>query len=152
MEYGSGRAWLTKVPAITSLLFFAVILILVIREQTLANRFGVAAKGDGPLGGQRAGYAWAGAAAAAIAIAGVGLSSLNGSSGETTTATVSSGGQSTQAPAQTVHPTTKLGNLTEFATITAAVLTSLRAGNPAQADRAATLKALTTTLDQFDGL
>jgi uncharacterized membrane-anchored protein len=43
----------------TSLLFFAVILVLVAREQMLANRHGVAAKGYGPLGGRPRDYAWA---------------------------------------------------------------------------------------------
>ncbi|AEV84276.1 hypothetical protein ACWT_3253 [Actinoplanes sp. SE50] len=111
----------------TSLLFFGVILILVIREQLLANRHGVAEKGDGPLGGRRADYAWAGAAAVAIAVAGVGLSSLHTGSTDTTatTTTTDVGGTATGGgrPAQVkvIHPTTKLGNLTRFATITAAV-------------------------------
>lgn len=173
----------------TSLLFFGVILILVIREQLLANRFGVAAKGDGPLGGRRGDYGWAGGAAVLIALAGLGLSSMH--SGNATVST-----QVASAP----HPTTKLGDLTKFATITTAVqakvdgndlaggktkvkdlevawddaeaglkprdpakwgrldgeidavLTSLRAGSPTQADCTASLKALTATLNQFDGV
>ncbi len=186
--------------SLTSLIFFAVILILVIREQLLANRHGVALKGDGPLGGRRADYAWAGAAAVAIALAGAGLSSLHSASSSDTTTTAGVSATDPSTPVKTVHPTTKLGNLTKFATITAAVqakvdrndlaggktkvkdlevawddaeaglkprdpakwsqldgeidavLTSLRAGNPTQADCAANLKALTATLNQFDGI
>src|SRR3954468_11840173 len=43
----------------TSILFFAVITILVAREQVLANRYGVGAKGEGPIGGRRRDYGWA---------------------------------------------------------------------------------------------
>ncbi|MGX6607592.1 COG4705 family protein [Micromonosporaceae bacterium Da 78-11] len=193
----------------TSLLFFAVILILVAREQVLANRYGVAAKGDGPLGGRRADFAWAAAGAVLIAAVGLGLSSTH--AGTTSTDTVAAGPAATTgasgapgAPAAPVakqpKPTTRLGNLSAFATITAdlqamvakndlaggkkrakdlevswddaeaglkprdsgkwhqlddqidGVLTSLRAGNPTQADCAANLSTLKTTLDQFDGV
>ncbi|BCJ47623.1 hypothetical protein GCM10010168_19810 [Actinoplanes ianthinogenes] len=108
--------------SVTSLLFFGVILILVVREQLLVNRHGVAVKGQGPLGGHRGDYAWAGGAAVAIAIAGLGLSSTHGTSTTTDTTAATTGDDTTGTPsAQTLHPTTKLGNLTRFATITAAV-------------------------------
>ncbi|GIF23482.1 putative membrane-anchored protein [Actinoplanes tereljensis] len=178
----------------TSLLFFGVILILVAREQILANRHGVAVKGDGPLGGRRADYSWAAAGALAIALAGVGLSTLHSTPAGTA---VTAADRTTVKQA---HPATQLGDLTKFATITAdlqskvaandlaggktrvkdlevswddaeaglkprdsakwhvldgeidAVLTSLRAANPSQADCAGSLTALTTTLNQYDGV
>ncbi|GLW34214.1 COG4705 family protein [Actinoplanes regularis] len=197
--------------SVTSMLFFGVITILVVREQLLANRHGVAVKGEGPLGGSPGDYAWAGAAAAAIAIVGAGLSTLhNGTSNATaaqpadrSTVTVTQTDPSSGAKApvtKVVHPTTRLGNLTSFAAIVAdvqakvakndlaggksrvkdlevawddaeaglkprdsgkwhhlddqidEVLTALRAGHPAQADCAAKLATLDSTLNQFDGL
>jgi uncharacterized membrane-anchored protein len=42
----------------TSLLFFAVIIVLVAREQALVNRHGAAAKGGGALDGRGRDYAW----------------------------------------------------------------------------------------------
>ncbi|MFB9238396.1 hypothetical protein ACFFWC_23165 [Plantactinospora siamensis] len=112
----------------TSLLFFAVILVLVGREQVLANRHGVAAKGEGPLGGRRPDYAWAAAGVAAIAIIGLGLSSLGSNQSDGSTDTVADqganaagrpgAGNGAAAPAgKQPHPTTRLGNLGRFATI-----------------------------------
>jgi uncharacterized membrane-anchored protein len=109
----------------TSLLFFAVIIVLVAREQVLANRYGVAAKGYGPLGGRRRDYAWAAAGIAAIALVGLGLSSGRSTPAAEDTAIV--GGQSTvtavqpSAGARRPHPTTRLGNLSAFTTIAADV-------------------------------
>ena len=196
----------------TSLLFFAVILILVVREKTLAIRHGVAGKGDGPLGGRRPDYAWAVAGVAVVAVVGLGLSSLGSSQSDVTALTVADpGGAGTAlqpgtgngpaAPAaKQPHPITRLGNLTRFAAITrdvhnlvasndlaggkarvkdlevswddaeaglkprdpgkwhqlddeiGAVLTSLRASNPSQADCTAKLKTLMGTLNHLDGI
>ncbi|BCY11541.1 hypothetical protein [Actinoplanes sp. L3-i22] len=114
----------------TSLLFFAVILVLVTREQVLAARHGVALKGDGPLGGRRGDYAWAGAGIAAVVVLGFGFSSLQ-STPASDTATVadqaapvtgaSSGAAAVAPVTRQVHPATALGNLTKFATIGADV-------------------------------
>jgi len=190
----------------TSLLFFALILVLVAREQVLANRYGVAAKGDGPLGGRSRDYAWAGAGVLAVAVVGGILSSTH-----TTTTPVADSAPAVVTPApggsaapavqrQQPHPTTRLGNLSAFATIVTdvqakvakndlaggktrvkdlevawddaeaglkprdsakwhqlddeidAVLTALRAGSPNQADCNASLSALTSTLNKFDGV
>ncbi|MEU4244839.1 hypothetical protein [Actinoplanes sp. NPDC026619] len=102
----------------TSLLFFGVILILVAREQFLANRHGVSRKGDGPLGGRRGDYTWAAAGAAVIAITG----GLLGATQQNTTSTqaVEQIAITTSEPAATrqIHPTTRLGNLTRFSVIT----------------------------------
>src|SRR3954465_8225053 len=60
----------------TSILFFAVIIVLVTREQLLANRHGVAAKGAGPIGGRRSDLVWAAPGITALAVVGVVLSAL----------------------------------------------------------------------------
>jgi uncharacterized membrane-anchored protein len=195
----------------TSLLFFAVILVLVGREQMLAIRHGVAGKGDGPLGGRRPDYAWAVGGVAAVAVVGLGLSSLGSSQSEVAALTIADPGTGTAlqpgtgngpaAPAaKQPRPITRLGNLTQFAAIIGdvqnrvankdlaggrarvkdlevswddaeaglkprdpgkwhqlddeidAVLTSLRAGNPSQADCTAKLKTLMDTVNHLDGI
>ena len=110
--------------SLTSLLFFAVIIILVAREQALANRHGVAVKGAGPAGGRGRDYAWAGGGIAAVAVAGFALSGLNaGSSADdqstaTTVQAVPGNGAASGPAVRRPHPTTALGNLSSFATIT----------------------------------
>ena len=69
--------------SLTSLLFFAVIIILVAREQVLAIRHGVAVKGNGPIGGRRRDYAWAGGGIAAVAVVGWALSGMQADPGAT---------------------------------------------------------------------
>jgi uncharacterized membrane-anchored protein len=112
----------------TSLLFFAVILVLVAREQVLANRHGVAAKGDGPVGGRRRGYAWAAAGVVTVAAVGLVLSSLHSTPSAANSSDVAGPGvggtiqpgasAGTAAPvAQQPHPTTRLGDLSRFAAI-----------------------------------
>jgi uncharacterized membrane-anchored protein len=192
--------------SLTSLLFFTVIVTLVIREQALANRHGVTVKGAGPAGGHRRDYAWAAGGIAAVAIAGWALSGLQAGTSTTdqnnsTTVQAAAGTAAATGPAaRRPHPTTALGNLSSFATITAdvkakvdqnhladaktrvkdlevawddaeaglkprdsakwhqlddetdAVLTALRASHPTQSDCTASLTALITTLDKFDGV
>ncbi|MEV4137173.1 hypothetical protein AB0J72_33995 [Dactylosporangium sp. NPDC049742] len=107
--------------SVTSLLFLVAILVLVVREQILVGRHGVAEKNAGPSGGRGQDYAWAGVCALAVVVAGFGLSLVQGSSPGTdpqadaalTTAT----GTGPSAAAQLVHPTTRLGNLSKFAVI-----------------------------------
>jgi uncharacterized membrane-anchored protein len=111
--------------SVTSLLFFATILVLVAREQMLVNRHGVAVKGAGPIGGRRGDVAWAAAGIVAVAVVGVVLSvlrpapatedALTGVDQGAATA-VRPGGGATKAT-RTVHPTTRLGNLSAFAAI-----------------------------------
>lgn len=104
--------------SLTSVLFFAVILVLVTREQLLADRHGVATKGAGPIGGRRPDYAWAGAGVATIIVLALALGGLqharsgtaSGPAGSSTTTSGASG-------SQPVHPTTALGDLSSFATI-----------------------------------
>jgi uncharacterized membrane-anchored protein len=112
----------------TSLLFFAVILVLVVREQVLANRYGVAVKGTEPVGGRRRDYAWAGVAAVAVALAGLGLSALHPASQTADTPlaaepadVVSAGPSGSVTTTRPVRPTTRLGDLSSFARIVADV-------------------------------
>jgi uncharacterized membrane-anchored protein len=111
----------------TSLLFLAAIVVLVVREQLLVNRHGVAEKGAGPRGSRGQDFAWAGAAALAVAVAGFGLSIAQGSQPATDTHTdvaqdmVTTGASGASTAARQPHPTTKLGNLSKFAVIVANV-------------------------------
>ena len=192
--------------SLTSLLFFAVIVVLVAREQRLANRHGVAVKGAGPAGGRRRDYAWAGGGIAVVAAAGFALGGLHAASGAadqgtSTTIQPASGTVVASGPAaRRPHPSTALGDLSTFAAITTdvqakvdesriadartrvkdlevawddaeaglkprdsakwhqlddeidAVLGALRAGHPTRSDCTATLTALISTLDRFDGV
>ncbi|WP_157437273.1 hypothetical protein [Actinoplanes subtropicus] len=110
----------------TSVLFFAVIIVLVAREQMLVNRHGVAEKGSGPAGGLRADYVWAGGGLVVVAAVGLGLSATHSdtpeSSGSSTVVVdpgVPAPGQSAGGVTATrkAHPTTRLGDLRTFATI-----------------------------------
>lgn len=106
----------------TSLLFFAVILVLVAREQVLVTRHGVVAKGSRPAGGNRNDLAWAAAGILVVAGVGWGLSASSTVSDSTVaTPTVqTTAGNGTQAGTVAVnkpHPTTRLGDLTRFAVI-----------------------------------
>jgi uncharacterized membrane-anchored protein len=186
----------------TSLLFFAVILILVAREQVLANRFGVAVKGGEPIGGRGRDYGWAAAGVVVVAVAGFGLSGTqNAPATDTTVAFSANGGTSSAAPgAPKPHPATRLGDLSNFVAIVSdvnakvakndlaggktrvkdlevawddaeaglkprdstkwhqlddqidAVLTSLRAASPSQADCSSSVSTLLSTLNKFDGV
>jgi hypothetical protein len=81
----------------------------------------------GPAGGHRADYAWAGAGLVVVAAVGLGLSATHSSSSDNSAPNVadqalpapgqSAGGTRGAAPARKVHPTTRLGDLTSFATI-----------------------------------
>jgi hypothetical protein len=113
--------------SLTSLLFFTVIIVLVTREQVLANRHGVAEKGGGPIGGRRRDLAWATTGAAAVMVIGLSLSGLHDSpsvaddSAAITTTTGSSSDSTKRPGAQQAHPTTALGNVSRFAAIAADV-------------------------------
>lgn len=183
--------------SLTSILFLTVIVVLVVREQLLVNRHGVAEKGSGPLGGPRRDLGWAVGGAAAVAVLGLVLSGLHPT---TTTSAATSPGTSTPASGPVVHPTTALGDLSRFSVIVTSVqghvaqndlagakanvkdlevawdsaeaglkprdakawrqldgeidgvLTAVRAGNPAQAESAATLATLAKTLNTFNGV
>lgn len=106
----------------TSLLFFGIILVLVAREQILANRHGVATKGSDPIGSRRADYAWAVAGALVIALVGGGLSILHPRQTDAGAQTVTDSAVVTNAQpgasaGRRPRPTTHLGNLGAFAAI-----------------------------------
>jgi uncharacterized membrane-anchored protein len=105
--------------SLTSVVFLAIIIVLVTREQLLVNRHGVAAKGAGPVGGRRHDYAWAGAGAAAVVVLGLVLGGLHASQASAAH-TAATGGTATApgaAAGAQVHPTTALGDVSSFATI-----------------------------------
>ncbi|WP_319459363.1 hypothetical protein [Micromonospora sp. RTP1Z1] len=108
--------------SVTSLLFFATILVLVIREQVLVSRHGVAVKGAGPLGGHRQDYIWAAAAVVAVALAGWALRPAGDTTQTAEPAVITNAQPGAQAgapaaPPRQAHPTSKLGNLGKFAVI-----------------------------------
>lgn len=107
--------------SLTSLLFLAIIVVLVTREQILASRHGVAVKGDGPIGGRRHDYVWAGAGVAAVVVLGLGLGlgGLRASHASAAHPVISGapGAASGTTQGSQVHPTTALGDLSTFATI-----------------------------------
>lgn len=99
--------------SLTSVLFFAVIIVLVTREQLLANRHGVTAKGAAPHGGRHRDYTWAGAGVAAVVVLGLALGGFQNA--QTSAASLPQGTHS-KAGVQ-VKPTTALGDVSSFATI-----------------------------------
>jgi uncharacterized membrane-anchored protein len=104
----------------TSLLFFAVILVLVGREQVLVNRHGVVTKGSRPAGGNRHDTAWAAAGVVVVAAVGFGLSASHpAADARSTTAAIvpTAGGGRAPVAVKKPHPTTRLGDLSSFAAI-----------------------------------
>ena len=100
----------------TSLLFLAVIIVLVAREQILTNRHGVAEKGSGPHGGRRKDYVWAGAGVIVVLAVGLGMSTLPASTVRSTSGAPTSG-STPGSPQVAVHPTTALGDVSRFTVI-----------------------------------
>jgi len=90
----------------------------VTREQLLANRYGVATKGAGPLGGRRHDYTWAGAGVVAVVVLGLALGGLQNSQTSAGSLPPARSGASTGSGAGVqVKPTTALGDVSSFATI-----------------------------------
>jgi uncharacterized membrane-anchored protein len=114
----------------TSLLFFAVIVALVAREQVVAARSGIVAKGSAPSLGRRADLAWA--AAGLLAVVGIGAA-LSPASASLTAGTAGAGAAAsaaptspaqagaavpTPAPGALAHgPASQLGDLSSFVVI-----------------------------------
>lgn len=110
--------------SLTSVVFFAVIVALVVREQVLVNRHGVLGKGDAPHGGHKRDYAWAAGGAAVILLAGVGLGVVQAGPASSAAG----------APAATeVHPTTALGDVSAFTVIASDVQSKVTAKDLAAA-------------------
>lgn len=114
--------------SLTSILFFTVIVALVVREQLLVNRHGVAAKGTGPLGGRRRDFGWAVGGIAAVAVLGLALAALSPAA---STSAADGSDLSPSASRAPVQPTTALGDLSRFS----AIVTSVQ-GKVAQNDLA----------------
>lgn len=105
--------------SLTSVLFLVVIVVLVVREQRLVNRHGVAEKGSGPLGGRHRDLGWAIGGAVAVAVLGVVLAGLH--TPTTTSAATGAAQAGPAAGAPAVHPTTPLGDLSTFSAIVTSV-------------------------------
>lgn len=108
---------------LTSIIFFVVIAVLVVREQRLVHRFGVAEKGAGPHGGRQADVAWAALATVAI-VAAAGVGAVSAPPAPAVASAVSSTAGAVASPA-----TGPLGDLSQFSTIVNDVSTQVDAGN-----------------------
>ena len=121
--------------SVTSNLFFATILVLVAREQVLAGRHGLAANGAGPIGGRRRDCAWALSGVAAVAVAGWGVKDLEVAWDD------AEAGLKPRDAAKWHQLDRQID----------ALLSALRASHPAQADCAAEVTTLMSTLNKVDG-
>lgn len=110
--------------SLTSVLFLTVIVALVVREQLLVNRHGVAEKGSGPLGGRRRDLGWAMGGAVAVTVLGLALAAA-----EPATTTDASTGLGSTSGRPAVHPTTPLGDLSRFSTIVTSVQSKVAAND-----------------------
>jgi uncharacterized membrane-anchored protein len=135
----------------TSLLFFAVIVVLVVREQVLVTRCGVSEKGAGPAAGRLRDRLWAACGVTAVVAAGAFLSPA-ASAQDTSTAAAPASALPTAtprgakaiagkpaarvnppSPAVARGPVSRLGDLSPFSTIVTDVLARTRTGNLAGA-------------------
>lgn len=114
---------------LTSLLFLAVIVVLVAREQVNVNRHGVLAKGEASAVHPRRDYAWAAGGALGMVLASVALTSFTADSSVATpvpgvVVTSSSGGATIETDA-----TSPLGDLRPFVAIVNDMHAKLKAGD-----------------------
>lgn len=119
---------------VTSVLFLAVIVGLVAREQFNVNRHGIRAKGDAPAVAPTRDYLWAAAAAVVVAVAAVTLGPiLNTAAAASPAAATTSGRLSGSAKAVGIEAdaTSPLGDLRPFAVIVDDVAAKVRAGDMA---------------------
>ena len=111
----------------TSLLFLAVIVVLVAREQVLVNRHGIRSKGDAPAVSPRRDYAWAAiGAGAVIGVAALLAPPLAAPAADASPATP---GSSAAASAPAKDTTSPLGNLQPFSVIVDDVAASVNKGD-----------------------
>ena len=107
--------------AITSVLFLAVIVVLVAREQVHVQRHGVLSKGQSIAGGRMRDLAWAGAGIVAIVAAATAVTAVQVAQAPASSAEVVSG-----TPAKAQGP---LGDLSSFSTIVDDVTAKVEAGD-----------------------
>ena len=120
--------------SLTSLVFLAVIVVLVAREQVNVNRHGIRAKGEAPAVHPRRDYAWAAAGAVAVVATATALAPTAAPASATpsgTTAGASSGtrGSATRANPLETDATSPIGDLRPFAVIVDDVAAKTRSGD-----------------------
>ncbi len=113
----------------TSLLFLAVILVLVAREQVNVNRYGVAEKGAAPAVHPRRDYAWAAGGAFGVMLAALALTSAAASSSVATPAPAATVTSSTGMSGIEADATSPLGDLRPFVAIVNDLKVKLKAGD-----------------------
>ncbi len=118
--------------SLTSLVFLAVIVVLVAREQVNATRHGIRAKGEAPAVSPRRDYAWAAAGAVAVVAAAVVLAPAPAPAGAAPAAITGKGKAAHVNPLET-DPTSPIGDLRPFAVIVDDVTTKAKKGDLAAA-------------------
>ncbi|MEW1953058.1 hypothetical protein [Terrabacter sp. NPDC080008] len=118
--------------SLTSLIFLAVIVALVAREQVNATRHGIRAKGEAPAVAPHRDYAWAAAGAVAVVAAAVVLAPAPTPAVAVPTATAGQGEAAHVKPLE-VDATSPIGDLRPFAVIVDDVTAKTRKGDLAAA-------------------
>lgn len=118
--------------SLTSLVFLAVIVVLVAREQVNATRHGIRAKGEAPAVSPRRDYAWAAAGAVAVVAAAVVLAPAPAPAVAAPAAITGKGKAAHVNPLET-DPTSPIGDLRPFAVIVDDVTTKAKKGDLAAA-------------------
>lgn len=116
----------------TSLVFLAVIVALVAREQVNATRHGIRAKGEAPAVSPRRDYAWAAAGAVAVVAAAVALAPAPTPAVAAPAAPTGKGKTAHVNPLE-ADPTSPIGDLRPFAVIVDDVTTKAKKGDLAAA-------------------
>lgn len=118
--------------SLTSLVFLAVIVVLVAREQVNATRHGIRAKGEAPAVSPRRDYAWAAAGAVAVVAAAVVLAPAPAPAVAAPAAITGKWKAAHVNPLET-DPTSPIGDLRPFAVIVDDVTTKAKKGDLAAA-------------------
>lgn len=114
---------------LTSVIFLAVIVVLVAREQVNVNRHGVLDKGDAPAVHPHRDYAWAAGGALGVVLAAVALTSLTANSSVATPVPEVVPNSSSGAATIETDATSPLGDLRGFVTIVNDMRAKLKAGD-----------------------
>ncbi|GGN08000.1 hypothetical protein GCM10009721_39610 [Terrabacter tumescens] len=114
--------------SLTSLVFLAVIVVLVAREQVNATRHGIRAKGETPAVSPRRDYAWAAAGAVAVVAAAVALAPAPAPAVAAPAATTGKGTAAHVNPLE-ADPSSPIGDLRPFAVIVDDVTAKAKTGD-----------------------